>query len=336
MFDDITRELRRLERGINVSIPIPTDAEGFIDRQCPSKTCSSNFKVLADDWRDVVPDERAFCPICRHETRSDDWATPAQINYAEKVAFSKLTRMVDQAFVRGARQFNSRPQSGFLTFTLSYKPGSRPLMLPKATADLMEQRFACEKCKCRYSSIGAAFFCPACGHNSALSTFDQTMTTVENAVRDIEAVRAAIAKISGRDQAENTTRLILEQSLGRLVGAFERFNEALFVTVPAAPIAKVKRGCFQRLQDASDLWKEALGHGFVDMLSASDWASLLLLYQRRHVITHRDGLIDQDYIQKSGDTTYREGQRLVMQPADVLRLIDLMRILGADLRKSCP
>jgi len=335
MFDDIKRELRRLERGMTVAISLPADEEGFLDRQCPGKGCRSDFKVYADDWRDLDSDERAYCPVCRHESPSEKWATPAQVKYVEKVALSKLTRMVNQAFDRGAREFNRRPQNGFLTFSLSYKPGSRPLILPKATAELMEQKFACEKCNCRYSSIGAAFFCPACGHNSALSTFDQTIATVEKAVSCIETVRSAITAVSGRDDAENTVRLILEQSLGRLVGAFERFNEALFVTLPAAPLLKMKRGCFQRLQDGSDLWKEAIGRGFVDMLPAADWRSLLLLYQRRHVITHRDGIVDRDYVQKSGDNTYREGQRLVMQADDVNQLARLVKALGAELRKSC-
>lgn len=335
MFDDLIREVRRLEKGMQISITLPTDKDGFLDRQCPSEQCESDFKVLENDWRNIVTDERVFCPICRHEAPSDKWFTPAQNTYIEKVGLAHISRRLDNALATGVRRFNSRQQSGFITLSLSYKPG-RQIMLPQATAELMEQRFSCEKCKCRYSSIGAAFFCPACGHNSALSTFDQTMTTVENTVRDIEAVRAALVKTTGRDQAENTTRFVLEQSLGRLVGAFERLNEALFVTVPNAPTSKMKRGCFQRLQDASELWKEAMGRGFPDILSADDWASLLLLYQRRHVLMHRDGIVDRDYVHKSGDKTYREGQRLVIQPSDVLRLIHFLKLLAPELRKSCP
>jgi hypothetical protein len=44
MFDELMRELRRLERQ-QVSVSMPTDAEGYLDRECPSDACLSQFKV---------------------------------------------------------------------------------------------------------------------------------------------------------------------------------------------------------------------------------------------------------------------------------------------------
>ena len=60
MFDKLIRELRKMER-MKVSIQIETDAEGYYDKECPSKNCMFQFKVLAEDWADKFKDESVFC-----------------------------------------------------------------------------------------------------------------------------------------------------------------------------------------------------------------------------------------------------------------------------------
>lgn len=46
MFDDVIRELHRLERGIKIAIDLQLDDDGFLDRVCPNTECNVNFKVL--------------------------------------------------------------------------------------------------------------------------------------------------------------------------------------------------------------------------------------------------------------------------------------------------
>ena len=51
--------------------------------------------------------------------------------------------------------------------------------------------------------------------------------------------------------------------------------------------------------------------------------------QARHVLAHQDGLVDGDYVAKSGDRRYAEGQRLVVAPDDVRRFADIVETLSA-------
>jgi hypothetical protein len=235
---------------------------------------------------------------------------------------------------RGARQFNQRQRPGFITFSLSVTPGSMPVFLPRAVGEVMRQRFTCVRCQCGYSSIGAAFFCPACGHNSVLTTFVHTLDTVRNLITAFPTIRQAME--GDPDGAHNAIRLLLEQTLGRLVGAFEHYTAELFTTVPTAPLAKVKRGSFQRLDEASSLWREAVGKGYDDILSAQEWACLIRLVQQRHLLTHTNGIVDADYLKKSGDATYTSGQRIVIREADVRRLADLVGKLADTLKILSP
>jgi hypothetical protein len=39
MFDEVRRELRRLEGGQRISVSLPSDEEGYFDRKCPSRDC---------------------------------------------------------------------------------------------------------------------------------------------------------------------------------------------------------------------------------------------------------------------------------------------------------
>ena len=42
MFDEINRELEKLGKGIEISVDLPTDEEGYFDRNCPSAECQIN------------------------------------------------------------------------------------------------------------------------------------------------------------------------------------------------------------------------------------------------------------------------------------------------------
>jgi hypothetical protein len=330
MFDDLIRELERLERPQTISVSIPEDKEGYVDRQCPNSKCTADFKVLSEDWGSKVANDRAYCPVCRNEAPSDNWATPAQREYVRAVGLAHLKRQVHDALATGARQFNQRQRPGFISLSLSVTPASAPVLLPCAVGDVMRQRFTCERCQCRYSSIGAAFFCPACGHNSVLTTFVHTLETVRNTVAAVPSIRQAMD--GDPDRAHNAVRLLLEQSIGRLIGAFEHYTEELFATVPTAPHTKVKRGSFQRLDEASSLWQEVVGKGYQDILSPQEMAGLVRLFQQRHLLTHTNGIVDASYLTKAGDAAYTVGQRIVIREADVLTLADLLAKLASSLK----
>jgi hypothetical protein len=73
MFDELLRELRRLERPQTIRVSISSDEDGYLDRECPAPECLFQFKVHEDDWRDKVRDEEVFCPSCGHTADSGSW-----------------------------------------------------------------------------------------------------------------------------------------------------------------------------------------------------------------------------------------------------------------------
>jgi hypothetical protein len=70
-----------------------------------------------------------------------------------------------------------------------------------------------------------------------------------------------------------------------------------------------------------------------DFLSSIEMCDLLCLIHQRHLLAHSEGIVDQDYINKSGDKTYGAGQRLVIQETTVVRTAYLVSNLVEELRK---
>jgi len=243
MFDDVLRELRRLEQGVNIPIDLPLDEDGFLDRKCPSDACSHEFKVLFDDWRDKVPEEQAFCPFCGHEENPHEWNNAEQHEYIEKKGMQYISGVLDKAFESEARRFNrqqrSQPRGGLIDISMSmqYKPDPPIIAVPPSAAEALRQRFVCDSCGCCWSSLGASFFCPACGHNSVGTAFSTTLSTVNEFLESIPALRSTLSESVGKDSAENTIRQLVEDQFARIVGAFERYAEALFDDAPGEDLS---------------------------------------------------------------------------------------------------
>lgn len=60
---------------------------------------------------------------------------------------------------------------------------------------------------------------------------------------------------------------------------------------------------------------------------------LKVMFQRRHILEHNNGMIDQKYIDNSNDSSYSLGQRVVVKEADAYALLDILMKLGDELVK---
>lgn len=332
MFDNLLRELRKLEQGVSVPVSIPLDEHGYMDRQCPADECQGQFKVLFEDWRDKVRDEAVYCALCRHEAPATEWNTGSQREFLASTAQAFVQQTVQQAMRQDANRFNSQVKPGFVTLRLDVRPGAPVTIVPLAAADAMRQEWSCEACGCRYAAIGAAFFCPACGHNSAVASFEYLLTHVRGFIAGLPAARTALQNAYDPDVANDSMRMMLENTLSRLVGSFQYYAEALFVRLPHSSTVKRRKNVFQNLSESSALWRTLTQFGYEDLLLPEEYEALNRLFQQRHLVAHREALVDQEYLDKSGDHTYSLGQRLVVTEASILQLVTLLEKLGMRLR----
>ena len=127
--------------------------------------------------------------------------------------------------------------------------------------------------------------------------------------------------------------MLLENALEDLATALQRSTDSLFASLANEGDHKRDENMFQRLAEASELWKHATGTGYEDILDSSEWSDILCMMQRRHKLGHKQGHVDQKYIHKSGDTAYAAGQRLVIREEELRRSVVTTTKLVEGLRR---
>jgi hypothetical protein len=78
VFDDLLRQLDRISKTRRISVNVMLDEDGYFDRGCPAGECSATFKVEFTDWKNKVPNQQAWCPICGEIAKPSEFNTPAQ------------------------------------------------------------------------------------------------------------------------------------------------------------------------------------------------------------------------------------------------------------------
>ena len=327
MFENLQRELDRLSRLQKVEVPLEADPQGYADKECPAEACLFQFKIHAEDWTNLVRDEEVFCPSCRHAAPSKSWYTAEQIEAAKQYARGVVVNRINGAMRADAVASKRRKRpSSFLSITLSVKGGRNALLLPVAAAEPMRLHTTCDSCGCRYSFVGAAYFCPSCGANSASHTFKQTLASIRTAAGLGETLRSTLDP----DEAEVMTRTLLEKAIQDTVMSFQRLAEQLYEAQAGIP---ARRNAFQNLDAGSNLWATVVGFSFEQLLDPATLDRLRVFYQQRHLLAHQQGIVDADYITRSGDVTYAVGQRLIISEASVLEFARLIERLGLALLK---
>jgi uncharacterized Zn finger protein (UPF0148 family) len=329
MFEHLQSQLRALSETTEIFVPLEADAEGFLDKECPSEACVFQFKVAEEDWKNIVRDEEVFCPSCGHSADAQSWYTSEQIEAAKEFALGQITNGINAAMRADAAASKRRAKrNSFISITLEAKGGRDAVLLPVAAANPMRLRTTCEECECRYSYVGAAYFCPSCGKNSASHTFLQTLETIRTA----SGLGAQLRQTLGRDEAEVIARTLLEKAMQDTVMSFQRVSEQFYErrTGRAA-----KRNAFQRLDTGSELWEAELGASYESILGADAMRQLVIYYQQRHILAHQQGIVDADYLTRSQDTLYSIGQRLIIRETAVLNFAGLIEKLGKEIMRQC-
>lgn len=315
---------------INIPITIHSDEKGYFDRECPNPECLYTFKINLKEWEEKVSGKEMHCPMCGHTASSDQWWTQEQLaeqkkiveNYAQYYAANMLNNMFK-------KKVQSTRQNKYIRIT--YKLGRKISFhnTPIGQREEWEHEITCEKCGTQFSVIGAAYFCPCCGHNSVDRTFEDSIDRITKMLNAIPSMRLTLEENNSKDDAENICRALLERSIGDIVSAFQKFACCRYEAV-AGKSARVND--FQIVGKGSQLFYSACGKKYSDWLGECELAAMHLLFQRRHILEHNGGIVDAKYLQNSGDNTYVEGQRVIVKESDARELLTIVQKLSAGLR----
>jgi hypothetical protein len=312
--------LRRL--GSNFSIPIKPDEDGFTGRECPNPPCEGYFKVEFGTGLkgSNLP---CHCPYCGHVASHDQFWTKEQVEYARSAALRKVTDAIHKDLKK--LEFDHRPKRGGfgIGLSLKVKPG-RPVPIRYYREKKLETVVVCDKCTLRYSVYGVFAFCPDCGQHNSLQILNKNLELVDKMLD--------LAAASNGDLRESLT----ENALEDCVSSFDAFGRELcrVYAHSAADPAKAVAISFQNLEGAKRHVSIQFGLDLAGGLDTDEWKATVRGFQKRHLLSHKMGVVDDDYIRKSGDTLAVVGRRISVDEAEVCQLVQLVSKLGQHLSDS--
>jgi len=311
-----TRHLERLERQ-GIPLEFPADEDGFVGRECPDEECQGYFKVTFGTGLTDI--DHCICPYCGTKEGHDQFFTQEQIKYAESVAARAFEEAIYQD-MKGMEFEVKPPRGSMLGFGMSLKVerGRRP-PVHRYREKLLETEMVCDRCTLRYAIYGVFGYCPDCGAHNSLDI--------------LEANLGLVGKMLGLAEEQEDralARTLVENALEDCVSAFDGWGRATaeaFATKASEP-SKAKGLSFQNIEKASRRVAGLFGFEFSSALGATEFDDAHRAFQKRHVVAHKMGVVDQAYVDSTGDITAIVGRKVVIRADDVRALLPALRKLS--------
>lgn len=329
------RNLERFRTGgigdrMELSIPLPRTPDGKVTRTCPNETCRPGVFQLGDVAKEFPAQDHAHrrvrqpgspgttCPYCGTSAEDGDFTSAEDVQAALREVEWAVGRDVG-AFLQGmASDFNRRTsRNSLLKIRMDVKDDHR--LRPRAYREDLLRELSCDACGRRYGVFAVGLFCPDCGAPNLLTHF----------VREIEMISQQISLAdTARDagQRELAFRL-LGNAHEDVLTAFETYLKTAhrhFVkAIQAETISPVKPAKTNRFQNIGRAW-EAFAEVDVDPfagLSEDELVFLRLNIEKRHVVGHNLGIVDEHFAEAAQDE--QPGRTVTLLAEEVTRFAAL-------------
>lgn len=325
-----------------MSVPIPTDADGFLGRECPDAACSPGYFKVKPGTGITEGQEEAYCPYCRRVSEPGSFITKAQVEYSKNIVVREaekgISDMIESALGLGPSR-KKRLGGGFLSVEMTYKPGRlsqvRPLL-----EEALRRDVGCPICGLEHAVFGLANWCPDCGSDVFLVHAETEFAVVKSMLSDVERRREQLsARVAARDveNALEDTVSIFEAVLRAMTRRYMK-NSGVSDEKIEDSLKKRVGNRYQSVQRASEVCRQEFNVELFEHCSEKEVEAFRQTFEKRHPISHNLGIIDRQYLQKvrSGELEGRdvpvaveEIERAIAFSIKVLRNLH-SRLFGLD------
>lgn len=201
--------------------------------------------------------------------------------------------------------------------------------------------FKCDTDKCGTEAdiLGDYGFCPQCGRTNARKLFNE----------EIERKLARWQETKQNVADRNARKEVWEDLTVKCVSAFEPFAKHVRLKLLLLPMTARRRKhledlSFQRPLAANDCLMQWFDVGLLEWpgnptipkrtIPPDEVAFIRKMIQRRHILIHNRGIVDQEYLELSEDAAFALGERISIQSAEAKRFIERVREMGLNLLDS--
>src|ERR1022692_627009 len=202
--------------------------------------------------------------------------------------------------------------------------------------------FTCDikDCNTKTDILGERGYCPRCGRTNARKLFTETIDKM------LSQWQEAKNNISDR----NERRSVCEDLTVKSLSEFEALAKHLRRKLLLFPMTSKRRKQLEGLNFQKPLIANAsLGEWFD--ISVREWAGngispkrlvsetelpfIKIMIQKRHILIHNGGIVDQQYLDLSGDSSVRLDERISVRSNEAKRFIENVRVMAANLLGQC-
>jgi hypothetical protein len=319
-------EFRNLERlGNSVSVSISPDEHGYLGRECPEKSCEGYFKIKPGTGL-TGHDLPCVCPYCGHKGPRDTFWTKAQIEYLRSVALRRISDAIHKDLKQ--LEFDHKPRGAFgIGVSLKVKSGA-PVPIRHYIEKELETHVTCDQCTLEYAVYGVFAYCPDCGAHNSLQILHKNL--------DLALKQVALANtVTERDLKEHLTGDALENC----VSAFDGFaREACRIrAAKSADPSQCANLSFQNLPRAAVRMHKLFSIDLLSCMQPAEWQAAHIGFMRRHLLAHRAGVVDQQYLDETGEPSTHLGRKVVVSATEVGALARaVLQIAGHLIAKLPP
>lgn len=291
---------------------IQSDEQGMWGRNCP--LCQKYFRT--NHVMDVT-----YCPYCAAVAPSLAFISQDQRNY--------ITLCYD-AFARA--YIGKKSTSLDLADITDRTPAWH------YSEEKQQLHFACDTKDCRAETdiLGQYGYCPKCGRTNARRLFNERM---DEMLARLEETKRTVS--DRRERGE-----MWEDMTVKSLSNFEALAKHLRIRLLRFPMTPKRRKQleelnFQRPFHADQSLVQWFDIGVLKWagndtnpqrkIPDSDLPFIKKMIQKRHILMHNGGLVDQDYLDHSGDTQARLNERVSVCSDEAKRFIQSVRGMGANL-----
>lgn len=313
--------MKHLERlGKEFSISIPTDGSGMLGRECPVEECEGYFKIQPGTGL-TGKDLPCHCAYCGHSDRQDQFYTKAQIEYAKSIVIHEVTGAILKDFKE--LEFEHKPK-GLFGIGISMKVEGRPHPIRYYREEELETEVICDSCTLRYMIYGVFGYCPDCGAHNSFQILTKNFELVEKLLTFAET------------QETNVADAMIANALEDCVSAFDGFGrETCRVSLnKSSDPTKARNVSFQNIESAQQRILTLFALDLTQGTTTEQWRAVKTSFQKRHLLAHKMGVVDQEYVDATNDRSAIIGRKIQITKQEISALLASLKSIGQLLSDS--
>jgi len=151
---------------------------------------------------------------------------------------------------------------------------------------------------------------------------DPSFATLRKEIENLDFARKKLVLAESVDQ--EFAAAVIADALSGVVSAFDGFGRELCSDWDA-------RASFQNLDGGRKRVQQGFNFDMADCLTVDEWHSACRSFQKRHLLAHKMGVIDEEYVQKTGDPMAVVGRKITLATDEVASLIGMVEKVGKRL-----